>query len=132
VYNDSGGNFRQFMQHDRDWRLLKPDVDGLIVNETSSSPVLVDLRSWVPARELLSPILQCTGTGAATSSMQIANITSPDHISSSTPGKWLVILYSPATTEDRYSSAQSLPAPYSAIFIDGTAGADLYQAGFIW
>lgn len=131
AYNDSSGNLWSFTQHDRTWRLLKPDVDGLIVNETAAANTLIDLRSFLPALEILRVAFTSTGTGAAAAAVALGDIQTTDLDVAGTPGKYQQIMYGDSGSEARYGFGEAT-VRYSAIMADCTAGADLYLRGYTW
>ena len=131
VYNNSAGNMLRFTQQDREWRLLKPGTDGLVVNETTAANTLVDLRSVLPASPLVTAHFSSTGTGASVAEVAIGDLTATDLEIATAPGQWLALLYSATTSERRYVSGRA-PVRYCAAMVDATAGADLYVEGFTW
>lgn len=131
AYNDSAGDLRAFEQHDRSWRLLKPDVNGLIVNEMAAANTLIDLRSYVPALELLTVSFNSTGTGAAGGAVAIGDLSTTDLDIAGVPGKYLQVMYSNSASEVRYAFG-TVPVRHAAIMADSTAGVDLYLAGYTW
>lgn len=130
-YNDSGGNLVAFVQQDRIWRHIRPQPNGLLVNETSSALVLNDLRSSIPAKETLNVTLGLTGTGAASAALTLGSITLTDLVYNTANVGHLVTIYSTIGSE-ALGDAKAVQLSYAAVYTDGTAGADLYMLGFNW
>jgi hypothetical protein len=129
VYNDSGGNFLPFVQHDRAWRFIVT-ASGLLVNETAAALTLLDLRALVPALEMLRVFFGLTATGAAAGTYQFGDITGTDLVAGANAGSQ-VGLRADGTAE-WIMEYDDMIVRYAAVFGDGTAGADLYVAGFTW
>lgn len=131
VYNDSGGNLVPFVQYNRTWRFLVT-ATGLLVNETVATLTLLDLRTLVPPLDMLEVSFALTGTGAASASYSFGDITGTDLVSTTaaSPGQQLG-MRAESTVEWLHAYGEMI-VRYSAVFGDGTAGADLYVAGFKW
>jgi len=131
AYNNSAGNLVPFTQKDRQWRLNNSGSNGQVINEIGSALALIDLRSFVPALFTINAFFGLTGTGAAATTAALGAIRSTDIAAASMTGAMLN-LYCPPTTEYVGSGYSGLMLEYAALFIDGTAGADLYYQGFDW
>jgi len=131
AYNDSAGNLTPFVQHDRRWhhRIMS---NALVVNETSSSPTLVDLAAYIPPSSIIDIVLGLTNTGAAVARANVGDITCIDVTSASVTGNMIPLGTDTVSGEFMTSLSPPVPIVYQAIMIDATAGADLYLPGFAW
>lgn len=131
AYNDSGGNLWAFTQQDKRCYLLKPDINGLIINETSATSTLLDLRSFLPAATSILAHFSITGTGAGVGVLHVGDITCVDIDAGASPGTWQLGLYNTPSGEQRVAQGSML-VRMNGCMIDSNGGIDVFLDGFEW
>jgi len=131
IYNNSSSNLLQFFQKDHTWRLTNLLNNGLLINETSGAPALIDLFAVVPPQDLLEVVLSGSGTGAATAALAFAGIRAGD-LDITAPGVGVQVTTFNSNTNERPSDPVAVLVEYSSVLVDGTSGADVYSQGFNW
>jgi len=131
AYNDSGGNLWAFTQQDKRCYLLKPAINGLIINETSATSTLLDLRSFLPAATSILAHFSITGTGAGVGVLHVGDITCVDIDAGDSPGTWQLGLYNTPSGEQRVAQGSML-VRMNGCMIDSNGGIDVFLDGFEW
>lgn len=131
VFNNGTGNFNPFLQSDRIRRTIGLSDANSLVWSLSGVSELIDVRSFVPPREILKILIGITGTGASGALAAIGDLSASDISSSGTTVGAQAILYSGVTTQTP-GQFHEFMIEYAGVMVQGTQSARLLIAGFEW
>lgn len=131
VYNNASSNFISFLQVERNRRDASLSQTNNLALVCSGSAEFIDLWFVLPPRTILKVLMGLTGTGTSSAVAAIGDLRATDISTAGDTTGAQAVLYAASTTA-RPSELQEVLVQSGGIMVMGTAGAELWVAGFSW